>query len=212
MYRNVLLKWFIQCHVVNTKHNFMQCGGCNTELYCSRQCQKVAWREGGHKLECKFLKQEFIGINLIILDRPKPSLCFSAEGRLLSTSKTEYAYFHHLCTSDLTLYLPSIKKHAESRFPSLAKSPTSLVIKLDYTVCPPKFSLHPLAQHESHSFCLRDGSPYKDPHGDKLINCARNHPGEYGLMQSRLAHGQRTVWLSSVVTWHVLEAGGWFCG
>jgi hypothetical protein len=32
-----------------------KCSGCKQRLYCSRECQLAAWKEGGHKEECSRL-------------------------------------------------------------------------------------------------------------------------------------------------------------
>lgn len=29
-----------------------KCSGCNESMYCSKECQRVDWNEGGHKLKC----------------------------------------------------------------------------------------------------------------------------------------------------------------
>lgn len=34
------------------------CSGCRSASYCSRECQRRHWREGGHKLRCAALAAE----------------------------------------------------------------------------------------------------------------------------------------------------------
>ena len=34
------------------------CSGCERKLYCSVRCQTAAWKQGGHKAECKKLAAE----------------------------------------------------------------------------------------------------------------------------------------------------------
>jgi tetratricopeptide (TPR) repeat protein len=36
-----------------TKQGLHRCGGCKSVMYCSAACQKVHWKQGGHKQECK---------------------------------------------------------------------------------------------------------------------------------------------------------------
>jgi hypothetical protein len=36
-----------------TKPGVHLCGGCTGVRYCSAACQKVHWKQGGHKQECK---------------------------------------------------------------------------------------------------------------------------------------------------------------
>lgn len=40
----------------------MTCGGCSFARYCSKECQKLAWRL--HKLECERLKQVYPNLPL----------------------------------------------------------------------------------------------------------------------------------------------------
>jgi Tfp pilus assembly protein PilF len=35
------------------KQGLHRCGGCKGVMYCSAACQKVHWKQGGHKQECK---------------------------------------------------------------------------------------------------------------------------------------------------------------
>jgi tetratricopeptide (TPR) repeat protein len=36
-----------------TKQGLHRCGGCKGVMYCCAACQKVHWKQGGHKQECK---------------------------------------------------------------------------------------------------------------------------------------------------------------
>jgi hypothetical protein len=36
------------------------CTGCKRALYCSRECQKIDWKEGGHKVDCKMMRTKDI--------------------------------------------------------------------------------------------------------------------------------------------------------
>ena len=35
-----------------------KCSGCHAVQYCNTECQKKHWKIGGHKKECKRLKQQ----------------------------------------------------------------------------------------------------------------------------------------------------------
>ena len=35
----------------------MRCGGCRVRWYCSKECQVLHWKRGGHKQECQALLQ-----------------------------------------------------------------------------------------------------------------------------------------------------------
>ena len=42
------------CESRNAK---MRCGGCTVRWYCSKECQVLHWKRGGHKQECQALLQ-----------------------------------------------------------------------------------------------------------------------------------------------------------
>ncbi|KAJ7761176.1 hypothetical protein DFH07DRAFT_957254 [Mycena maculata] len=41
-----------ECSKVSEKSGFKRCAGCKYTSYCSRDCQKRDWKEGGHREEC----------------------------------------------------------------------------------------------------------------------------------------------------------------
>jgi len=44
------------CYKFDERANFKKCAGCGRAHYCSRDCQTRAWKEKGHRDECKTLK------------------------------------------------------------------------------------------------------------------------------------------------------------
>ncbi|KAJ7050641.1 hypothetical protein C8F01DRAFT_1177703 [Mycena amicta] len=42
-----------QCGKIAPEAGFQRCSGCHSVYYCSAACQKVHWRKGGHKQQCK---------------------------------------------------------------------------------------------------------------------------------------------------------------
>ena len=42
----------------SSERKFPQCKRCHTVQYCNADCQRVHWKTGGHKQECKRLQQE----------------------------------------------------------------------------------------------------------------------------------------------------------
>lgn len=115
-------------------------------------------------------------------------------------------FFHHLATSDARSLLPTLRRLAESTYPFLAKSPTSLVVTIDYTVHPPRLGLHPLAEHEKYSpRRALHISPNAELRNDELVQRARDHPGEYGIIQSKMANGQGMQSVLSIVPGAFLE-------
>lgn len=76
-------------------------------------------------------------------------------------------------------------------------------------VYPPKLGLHPLAEHEKYSpRHATDVSPNSEQRNDELVQRARDHPGEYGIIQSRMANGQGIQLVLSIVPGTMLEDEG----
>ncbi len=46
----------LQCYKFDERANFKKCAGCGMAHYCCRDCQTRAWKDKGHKAECKSLK------------------------------------------------------------------------------------------------------------------------------------------------------------
>jgi len=55
----MFMKALMKCHHCNSlaDHNakLLQCAGCNIARYCSRECQKAAWKSG-HKMSCREMR------------------------------------------------------------------------------------------------------------------------------------------------------------
>ncbi len=48
----------LQCFKFDERANFKKCAGCGKAHYCSKDCQARAWKERGHRAECKSLKNK----------------------------------------------------------------------------------------------------------------------------------------------------------
>lgn len=46
------------CFKFDERANFKKCAGCGKAHYCSKDCQARAWKERGHRAECKSLKNK----------------------------------------------------------------------------------------------------------------------------------------------------------
>ncbi|KLO07108.1 hypothetical protein SCHPADRAFT_909777 [Schizopora paradoxa] len=46
------------CFRFDERANFKKCAGCGMAHYCSKDCQSQAWKERGHRAECKTLKNK----------------------------------------------------------------------------------------------------------------------------------------------------------
>jgi hypothetical protein len=38
------------------QEQLLKCGACKKVFYCSKECQKIHWKQGGHREECSKLK------------------------------------------------------------------------------------------------------------------------------------------------------------
>ena len=45
------------CALCESRNAKKRCGGCRVRWYCSKECQTLHWKRGGHKRECQALLQ-----------------------------------------------------------------------------------------------------------------------------------------------------------
>ncbi|KAJ7094703.1 hypothetical protein B0H15DRAFT_830575 [Mycena belliarum] len=169
----------VKCHKVDAKNAFRKCSGCSTTLYCSKECQTVAWREGGHKNMCKMKQRERL------------------EGKSQAIPKSDVDFFHHLATRDTRHHLPLLRRLARTEHPALR--PGELIMRVDYTVVPPAYTVLPLADVQAHDMPAK-GSGNAEARTDALLERARADPERFGLIQSRVVSGERMQEVLSVVT------------
>ncbi|KAJ7627870.1 hypothetical protein B0H17DRAFT_1110404 [Mycena rosella] len=43
----------MECAKISAKTEFQRCSGCRSASYCSIECQRRDWKEGGHRAECE---------------------------------------------------------------------------------------------------------------------------------------------------------------
>ncbi|KAJ7490685.1 hypothetical protein FB451DRAFT_1079464 [Mycena latifolia] len=176
----------VKCQKVDAKNTFRKCGACSTTLYCSKECQGVAWKEGGHKDMCKLKQRERL------------------EGKSQAISKSDSAFFHHLATRDARHHLPLLRRLARAEHPALRLC--ELIMRVDYTAVPPTYSVLPLADAGGHD-APAQGSGNAEARTDALIERARADPDRFGLIQSRVANGAAVQEVLSVVAGNFWEDG-----
>lgn len=47
-----------QCDAVSSEEEFSACSQCKQARYCSTECQRLDWTDGGHKAVCNGLKRD----------------------------------------------------------------------------------------------------------------------------------------------------------
>ncbi|KAJ6453089.1 hypothetical protein C8R45DRAFT_1039529 [Mycena sanguinolenta] len=176
----------VQCHKVDAKNTFRKCGACSTTLYCSKECQTIAWKEGGHKAMCQMKRQERL------------------EGKSQAITKSDAAFFHHLSTRDARHHLPLLRRLARSNYPTLRSC--ELLIRIDYTIVPPVYSVVPLTEADRHD-TPTNGSPNAVARNDALLERVRENPDRFGLIQSKVVNGVALQLVLSVVTGNFWEHG-----
>lgn len=130
------------------------------------------------------------------------------EGKYEVISKSDANYFHHLSTRDARHNMPLLRRMAKASYPDL--SPTALVICIDYLDYPTKFSVHPLSEYEKHVPEVGAGaSANAEARNEELINRAREHPGKFGIVQSKIANGKIIQLVLSVVPGVFWDDAGW---
>jgi hypothetical protein len=66
-----------QEHRRQEQEKLLKCGACKKVFYCSKECQKTHWKQGGHREECSKLKgdrkEEQQKRKAIIKEEPAPT-------------------------------------------------------------------------------------------------------------------------------------------
>ena len=145
---------------------------------------------------CKMKQRERLGnINSNILLVTLISV--NIEGKHQSISKSDATFFHHLFTHDARNHLPRLRKLASTTYPSLAL--TALLVCINYTVTPPEYSVVPLAEYEKYQ-PPTNGPSNTEARNEALIERARDNPGKFTIIQSKVANGQGLQMVLTVVT------------
>ncbi|KAJ7673953.1 hypothetical protein DFH06DRAFT_1467324 [Mycena polygramma] len=61
----------MDCNIIKEKIQLRRCSGCRDLLYCSRECQRFDWGEGGHRDQCVVHRTQRIDIELASTPRER---------------------------------------------------------------------------------------------------------------------------------------------
>ncbi|KAJ7433287.1 hypothetical protein B0H11DRAFT_2122338 [Mycena galericulata] len=95
----------VACSLIATKSDLKRCSGCSECRYCSKECQKMDWRHGGHRQTCE--KSNDIGKRdgsflLALLDddysKMKPSILMKEVVYMRSSPDTDSYVLFDYCT------------------------------------------------------------------------------------------------------------------
>ncbi|KAJ7160279.1 hypothetical protein C8R46DRAFT_1001507 [Mycena filopes] len=179
----------VECHKIDAKNAFSKCGGCSTTLYCSKECQTIAWKTGGHKAMCKMKQRERL------------------EGKSQAISKADIAFLHVLTARDARHHLPLLRRLARTQYPALRSG--ELVIRIDYTVVPPAYTVIPLADAGRIELSSA-ASANAEARTDATLERARENPDRYAIVQSTIVNGAQLQLVVSVMSggfWEGDEGG-----
>ncbi|KAJ8454929.1 hypothetical protein ONZ45_g19115 [Pleurotus djamor] len=168
----------VNCQKIDLKNNFRKCGSCSTSLYCSKECQSIAWKEGGHKTTCQLKVQERL------------------EGKNQSISKADIAFFHSVTIEDLGDHLSLLKEIAAKKYPGVPL--TSLVACVNYDVSDPVYGVELLYGYEKLQ-PQTGGSAVAIARNEALIERVQENPDRFCLFQSRVANGEGTQLVLTMV-------------
>ncbi|KAJ6453232.1 hypothetical protein C8R47DRAFT_248806 [Mycena vitilis] len=77
---------FPKYRVISEKMNFKRCRGCLTLFYCSKACQALDWRQGGHKRTCAMYRARHINVHRYYTPRERAFLRTLLASGLTSTA------------------------------------------------------------------------------------------------------------------------------
>ncbi|KLO16503.1 hypothetical protein SCHPADRAFT_995078 [Schizopora paradoxa] len=112
------------CGKMDAKQNLQKCGGCKNVFYCSKDCQRTHWKQGGHRLTCKDTPEEMRGYD-----------------------RRDQRYRDFVTRFEVRRHMKGLRQQAVKKF-NLKVSPPeenlSYGCKIDYTSVPPTLSIFSL--------------------------------------------------------------------
>ncbi|KLO07113.1 hypothetical protein SCHPADRAFT_945546 [Schizopora paradoxa] len=141
------------CFKFDERANFKKCAGCGMAHYCSRDCQSRAWRERGHRTECKAPKY-------------KP-----AKNRRRATNQEKY-FLARVAVNDA--------QHKKEQLEQMARlGLKKLSVSVDYTISPPR-CLVECAREELYLFSKETADMMEIAREwlDRCMTALKNYPGD----------------------------------
>ncbi|KAJ6623709.1 hypothetical protein B0H10DRAFT_1909059 [Mycena sp. CBHHK59/15] len=110
----------IKCQKTDLKNNFKKCAACNVVYYCSRECQRLAWKSA-HRTICPLAQDQQAGESI--------------KGH----RKTDQEFLHYLASNDACDNFTFFSNLAAREFSNTPRA--ELMPCIDYTEVPEVFSL-----------------------------------------------------------------------
>ncbi|KAJ7599834.1 hypothetical protein C8J56DRAFT_1037442 [Mycena floridula] len=174
------------CSRIDVKSMFQKCSRCKTTLYCSKECQIIAWKEQDHKSICKLKQAE-------ALDIP-----------MMSTRKQDRTFLHYLTSCDAYQNRQKLQTLAVQKF--LGKSISDF---LDYRTPGgrPKMDLILLDGYDIRSTGDVGNSGTLVDRSNDLIERARLNKGKSTLFESKIPNGYTSYAVVTLVNGAFWESG-----
>ncbi|EED85758.1 predicted protein [Postia placenta Mad-698-R] len=140
------------------------------------ECQAIGWI-GGHKNACERIRQERM------------------EGKPNRLSKSDNMFLHQIATCYARNNLPVLHEMAETDYSSTPRS--HLVIRIDFTTQPVRFTLCPLAEYEVEP---TPESIVVETQNETILAGVKENMGRYTLIESTVATGQTSQRILTATT------------
>ncbi|KLO18134.1 hypothetical protein SCHPADRAFT_925306 [Schizopora paradoxa] len=137
----------INCKKPDSEARIFKCASCMSAFYCSKECQTISWKSGGHRLKCSKLKE--------VID-------------MTGTGRPFDIFINIVALSEFRRHYPGI----ERRLAEMKKSglqPKDLFITITLTV-PPTIVLRPLQEETASA-----GGHLQDRSRPSRVNVARTY-------------------------------------
>ena len=123
----------------------------------------------------------------------------SPEGKSRTITRADAAFLHNLATRDARHHLPHLRQLAKQYFPKTTSA--GLVVAINYLVVPPTYNLLPLDEYgRHHKLHSQNSSSNAEARNEALIERARENPGKFTIIQSKIANGFGIQLVLTIVT------------
>lgn len=135
-----------KCGNVNHDGTFRRCAACESAYFCSRGCQRVAWKTGGHPEDCKSTRRTACRCPHCF-SHPR-SIFMSPSSGKSELKQVDRDFLVDQGAAEIYRHMPGLKKIAERDVPGVPQS--QIVFRIDYLTYPPKISLRKHLFDEGH--------------------------------------------------------------
>lgn len=110
----------MECKKTGLRDVFKKCGGCKARLFCSPECQKVAWKSPqGHKRLCAYIAKETGMLLRRTFAERSTDQCFTHKDACLEIHAKDFTHITLLAMAEVSRHMPDLRRVAKVEYPNV---------------------------------------------------------------------------------------------